>query len=238
PTSPFTGGALLGDRVRMQELSGKGDVFIRSMATRGSGGGLAASTREISMVLDAFGCDIIIIETVGVGQIELDIAGVCDSVVVVLVPESGDGVQTLKAGLMEIADIFAVNKADRMGSARLIAEIRTMLNIRGNRNGWNLPVIKTEAINNVGIEDLEAGLNKHYEFLQHGSQKQDHQRSKKIRELKNIVREKLFASLLPELLDKSTVDYYINKILNGETDPYTVVEEIFKRIELKDKNIL
>jgi len=131
PTSPFTGGALLGDRIRMEAVALDPGVFIRSMATRGSLGGLAASTREVADVLDAFGIEQILIETVGVGQSELDIARTADSSVVVLVPESGDSIQTLKAGLMEIADIFVVNKADRPGADRLRHELELMLGLRG-----------------------------------------------------------------------------------------------------------
>src|SRR2546429_3896027 len=139
PTSPFTGGALLGDRIRMESVALDPGVFIRSMATRGSLGGLAASTREVADVLDAFGIEQILIETVGVGQSELDIARTADSSVVVLVPESGDSIQTLKAGLMEIADIFVVNKADRPGSDRLRNEIELMLGMRGGDTMKNVP---------------------------------------------------------------------------------------------------
>jgi LAO/AO transport system kinase len=139
PTSPFTGGALLGDRIRMESVALDPGVFIRSMATRGSLGGLAASTREVADVLDAFGIEQIIIETVGVGQSELDIARTADSSVVVLVPESGDSIQTLKAGLMEIADIFVVNKADRPGADRLRQELELMLGLRGGHTLKNVP---------------------------------------------------------------------------------------------------
>ena len=139
PTSPFTGGALLGDRIRMESVALDPGVFIRSMATRGSLGGLAASTREVADVLDAFGIEQILIETVGVGQSELDIARTADSSIVVLVPESGDSIQTLKAGLMEIADIFVVNKADRPGADRLRHELELMLGLRGGNTLKNVP---------------------------------------------------------------------------------------------------
>ena len=129
PTSPFTGGALLGDRIRMQDLVTMKDVFIRSMASRGSSGGLAIATSEIIKAFDAFGKDIILVETVGVGQVELDVAQACDITIVVLVPESGDAIQALKAGLMEIADIFCVNKADRDGSKRMAAELNMIMDI-------------------------------------------------------------------------------------------------------------
>src|SRR5688500_13854569 len=139
PTSPFTGGALLGDRIRMESVALDPGVFIRSMATRGSLGGLAAATREVADVLDAFGVDRILIETVGVGQSELDIARTADTSVVILVPESGDSIQTLKAGLMEIADIFIVNKADRPGADRMRNELELMLGLRGGHTMKNVP---------------------------------------------------------------------------------------------------
>jgi LAO/AO transport system kinase len=139
PTSPFTGGALLGDRIRMNELSMDDGVFIRSMATRGSLGGLALATKEIADVMDAFGFDRIVVETVGVGQSELDIAAAADSTVVVLVPESGDGIQAMKAGLMEAADLFVINKADRPGADRLAREVRAMLHFRTGQALRNVP---------------------------------------------------------------------------------------------------
>src|SRR3954468_15520677 len=139
PTSPFTGGALLGDRIRMESVALDSGVFIRSMATRGSLGGLATATREVCDVLDAFGCDVILLETVGVGQSELDIARTADTSLVVLVPESGDSIQTLKAGLMEIADIFVVNKADRPGADRLRNELELMLGLRDGSTLKNVP---------------------------------------------------------------------------------------------------
>ncbi|MBD3168619.1 MAG: methylmalonyl Co-A mutase-associated GTPase MeaB [candidate division Zixibacteria bacterium] len=235
PTSPFTGGALLGDRIRMQELSGKGEVFIRSMATRGSGGGLAAATREVSMVMDAFGCDIVIIETVGVGQVELDIAEVCNTTVVVLVPESGDGVQTLKAGLMEIANIFAVNKADRQGSGRLVSEIRHMLDTRQKRDDWNLPVVKTEAVNNVGIEGLKGKIDLHREFLLSQKSAEERLMERARYELNMITRNRIIDTVVPELLDEQTVNYYARIISEGEVDPYSVAEELVSGIDIKKK---
>ena len=151
PTSPFSGGALLGDRVRMPSLFTDPGVFIRSMATRGGVGGLAARTKEVCDVLDAFGRDCIIIETVGVGQVELDIAGAAHSTVVVLVPESGDGIQTMKAGLMEIGDLFCVNKSDREGADRVVMEVETMVEMKTKTNGWVPPVVKTVATTGLGV---------------------------------------------------------------------------------------
>jgi LAO/AO transport system kinase len=146
PTSPFTGGALLGDRIRMQDLTTREGVFIRSMATRGSYGGLATTTKEVTIVMDAFGKDYILIETVGVGQVELDVVNACDTTVVVLVPESGDSIQAMKAGLMEIADVFVVNKSDREGAKRIVGELEMILDIRRKDGEWEYPVVSTEAV--------------------------------------------------------------------------------------------
>jgi LAO/AO transport system kinase len=154
PTSPFTGGALLGDRVRMPELSSDPGVFMRSMATRGSLGGIAASTHEVMDLLDAFGVSWILVETVGVGQSELDVARMTDVTVVVLVPESGDAVQAMKAGLMEIGDIFVVNKADRDGAERAIMEIRSMIDLRDRRGGREIEVLPTTAVEGRGVAEL------------------------------------------------------------------------------------
>jgi LAO/AO transport system kinase len=165
PTSPFTGGALLGDRIRMQEIAMEPDVFVRSMATRGSLGGLSKKTREAADILDASGIDIIIMETVGVGQSELDVAKAADTTIVVLVPESGDSIQAMKAGLMEIADIFAVNKSDREGADDAALAIQNMLELRGNKSEWNIPIHKVIAKFNEGITGLVVSINLHKDFL-------------------------------------------------------------------------
>ncbi len=187
PTSPFTGGALLGDRIRMTELATEPGVFIRSMASRGSVGGLATATREAADLMDAAGYDRVLLETLGVGQSELDIAASADTTAVVLVPESGDGIQAMKAGLMEVADLFVVNKADRPGADRLESEIRVMMAIRGGNaleairshhgaridrpadtedaGEWAKPVLQTVASDGRGVEELAAALDRHFEWL-------------------------------------------------------------------------
>ena len=171
PTSPFTGGALLGDRIRMNELAGEEGVFIRSMASRGSLGGLSTTTREASDLMDAAGYDRIIIETLGVGQSELDIASSADTTAVVLVPESGDGVQAMKAGLMEVADIFVVNKADRPGADRLEKELSIIMSVRADttapesKSGWRIPILQTIGLEESGIEELANGLDDHFNWL-------------------------------------------------------------------------
>ena len=167
PTSPFTGGAILGDRVRMGKHYADQGVFIRSMATRGSHGGLAIRAQDFADIFDAAGFDIIIYETVGVGQVELDVAKAADTTLVVLVPESGDDIQAMKAGLMEIADLFIVNKADRQGANQAFAQLQSMLEMRPSRAGaWSPQVIKTSAIQGEGLVDLCTALREHQSFLE------------------------------------------------------------------------
>ncbi len=166
PTSPFSGGAILGDRVRMSSLFTDPGVFIRSMATRGSLGGLASKTMQICDLLDAFGKNVILIETVGVGQAELDVVQAAHTTLVVLVPESGDGIQAMKAGLMEIGDLFVVNKSDRDGADRLVAEIEMIIEMHGKTNAWKPRVVPCVAIQNQGIEELLKGLQSHRTHLE------------------------------------------------------------------------
>jgi LAO/AO transport system kinase len=165
PTSPFSGGAVLGDRVRMWELSGDPGVFIRSMASRGSLGGLAAATSDVCDVLEAVGFERILIETVGVGQSELEVAETADTTLVVLVPESGDAVQALKAGLMEIGDVFAINKADREGAERAAHAVRSMLHLGAHREGWEPPVVLTVASEGTGVPGLVDTIGRHVAHL-------------------------------------------------------------------------
>jgi LAO/AO transport system kinase len=174
PTSPFTGGALLGDRIRMNDHALDDGVFIRSMATRGALGGLSLATREVADVMDAFGFDRIILETVGVGQSELDVAAAADTTAVVLVPESGDSIQAMKAGLMEAADLFVINKADRPGADKLAKELSLMLhfrhgralrNVEGAAKDWRIPVLKTAAETAAGIPELATAIDTHAEWL-------------------------------------------------------------------------
>ena len=166
PTSPFSGGAVLGDRIRMQQHYLDNGVFIRSMATRGSLGGLPRSARRVAKLLDAFGKDIIILETVGVGQTELDVIEAADTTVVVLYPGGGDAIQTMKAGLMEIADIFVVNKADRQGADQVVAELESMLMMNHKDSDWRVPVLTAEAINNVGSSEIYQAIENHRSMME------------------------------------------------------------------------
>jgi LAO/AO transport system kinase len=216
PSSPFSGGALLGDRVRMQDHAIDPDVFIRSMATRGHLGGISLATPEATRVLDAAGKDTVIIETVGVGQAEVEITDACDTTVVVLNPGWGDGVQTAKAGLMEIADIFVVNKADRPGTKETVRELKQMLNL--SEIAWKPPVVSTVAIRSEGIEELWSAVQRHRSFQAKDGVLEERRRRRIAREIKEIVSERhreLIESEEAELLDSLT-----DSVLARELDPY------------------
>ncbi len=235
PTSPFTGGALLGDRIRMQKHYLDDDVFIRSLATRGSYGGLSASAKCIVKALDAFGKDVIIVETVGVGQTELEIIGAVDTILVVMVPEAGDTIQTMKAGLMEIADIFAVNKADREGATQMAAELRAMLSGRQIPTYWEIPVIETEASNSFGIEELYAEIEHHREVLSETDQLSARRRKQREGELIEIVQRRIKEQIIARMKKEERFSSLVKKIADGEIDPYSASNEIFSdRVLLLD----
>ena len=225
PTSPYTGGAILGDRIRMQDHFADPGIYIRSMATRGSLGGLARATADVTTVLDASGRDVILIETVGVGQDEIDIVRLADITVVILVPGMGDDVQTIKAGIMEIADIFVINKSDRDGAERVEREIRALQSLAMRHDGWTPPIVKTVASEGSGIEELAAAVADYEQFLQ-----------KENRALKKSVenwQERLVEMLRDVLLERARIALGDGKlrtlaqeIAEHKRDPYTLVEEI------------
>ena len=224
PTSPFTGGALLGDRIRMSDVEGDEGVFIRSMASRGSLGGLSKKAIEAADVLDASGKDVVIMETVGVGQSELDIADAADTTVVVLVPESGDSIQAMKAGLMEIADFFVLNKADRAGADQAVMSIQMILNFR-THDGWTPGVVKTVASDGTGISDVAEKVAEHRAFLEHNGilLKKRRQRLKdRIRDLVgNRLRVDFWTSERTELLEGR-----MDGVMKLENTPYDLAEEL------------
>ncbi|MGH7890391.1 MAG: methylmalonyl Co-A mutase-associated GTPase MeaB, partial [Thermodesulfobacteriota bacterium] len=193
PSSPFTGGAVLGDRIRMQDHALDEGVFIRSLGSRGSHGGLSKATKEIIKLYDAFGMEYVIIETVGVGQTELDIIQLADSVIVVLVPEAGDVVQTMKAGLMEIGDIFIVNKADREGADKIAREVRYMSSLKPREDKWNIPVVLTAAHEGKGTEELVKEIESHQAFQMETSL---------LREKREKRREEEVSSLISEIIER------------------------------------
>jgi len=227
PTSPFTGGALLGDRIRMQESGTDNDVFIRSMATRGSLGGLSKKAKEACEILDASGKDFIIIETVGVGQSELDIAQTADTTIVVLVPESGDAVQTMKAGLMEIGDIFVINKSDRDGSEALGVALRTMLHLKMTKESdREVPVIKTVASRNKGIDELYDFIIMHKEYLEKKGMLEKKRKENLVKQINELVNNRLEDKFWTDDR-KDKLEDRIVKISERELTPYDFVDELF-----------
>jgi LAO/AO transport system kinase len=232
PTSPFTGGALLGDRIRMQDLATLKSIFIRSMASRGSMGGLASTTKEVSLVLDAFGKDYIVIETVGVGQVELDVVDTCDTTVVVFVPESGDYIQAMKAGLMEIADIFVVNKSDREGAQSMALELESILDLKRKENGWEYPVVSTQAINNIGIEKLLQKIFDHRQFVTKNGFFEKHRREQIKSEIKKLIEHKIKEITEKRVEKIFDIENIVEKILLGKDDPYSASERFLKEANL------
>jgi LAO/AO transport system kinase len=228
PTSPFTGGAVLGDRIRMQQHYLDEGVFIRSMATRGSHGGLPHATGGVIKLLDAFGKDFILVETVGVGQTELDIMQNADTVVVVVVPEAGDTIQTMKAGLFEIADIFVVNKADRAGADNLAAELRMMVQLRPEEAWWQVPIMATEAINNIGIDELYRQIKNHRRALEETGRLQQRRQERRRREFLEIVEHRISDQLLKLVEADQELSRRMTIVEAGKVDPYSAADEILR----------
>jgi len=225
PTSPYTGGAILGDRIRMQEHFSDPGIYIRSMATRGSLGGLARTTADVSTVLDASGRDLIMIETVGVGQDEVEIVRLADITILILVPGMGDDVQTIKAGIMEIADIFVINKSDRDGAENVEREIRTLQSLAIRNDGWTPPIVKTVASQGLGIEELAGAVSNYEAYLE----------DKNLALSKSVEnwQERLVEMLRDALLEKARghlsdgdMARYAAEVAEHKRDPYTLIEEI------------
>jgi len=231
PTSPFTGGALLGDRIRMQRHSTDPGVFIRSMATRGSLGGLAKATNDAIKILDAYGCDVIFVETVGVGQIEVDIVKTADTVVLVTVPGLGDDIQAIKAGLMEIADIFVVNKADKEGAEVTMFELELMLDLekdKWQKSGWRPPVVSTIAFTNKGVDELWGAINEHMEFLLNSGKIEEKRKFRVGEEIKAIVSSKI-ARKIGEKMGEDDIAVLIEMIAKREIDPYSAADLVLEK---------
>jgi len=226
PTSPYTGGAILGDRIRMQAHHADNGIYIRSMATRGFLGGLARATADVATVLDAGGKDLILIETVGVGQDEVDIVRLADATVVILVPGMGDDVQSIKAGIMEIADVFVINKSDREGAERVEREIRAMQTLATRGDGWTPPIVKTVATEGEGIAELAAALALYEEFLGREGLLQKKKVGNWRDRLVEMLRESLLERVLREQLDNGRVTRFAAEVAERKRDPYSLVEEI------------
>lgn len=229
PTSPFTGGAILGDRIRMQEHALDPGVFIRSMGSRGSLGGLSRSTRETIQVLDAFGKDLVLVETVGVGQSEVDIVRAADTTLVVLTPAAGDSVQTLKAGIMEIADLFVINKADLPGVERTFAEIRAMLDLRSEQP-WRPPVIKTICTKGSGLGQLWEAIGAHRAHLAADNRLHEERQLRVRLELAGEVEHLVKSKIWEEIRERVSLEGLIQQIVDRQRDPYSVARELLELI--------
>jgi LAO/AO transport system kinase len=227
PSSPFSGGAILGDRIRMSTLGLDKNVFIRSMATRGNLGGLSRATVDAVAILDAAGFDKIIVETVGVGQDEVEIVKTADVSVVVLVPGMGDDIQAIKAGIMEIGDVFTINKADREGVLRTEKELEALLSLAHRPDFWNPPIVKTIATENKGIEDLSKAIESYYDFQKTGENLERRKAIAKWR-LLELLQEKLLADVLSRNGTGEKLERLAQEIAEKKTNPYSAVEEILK----------
>jgi LAO/AO transport system kinase len=226
PTSPFSGGAILGDRIRMQSHYADAGIYIRSMATRGSLGGLASTTADVATVLDASGRDLVMIETVGVGQDEVDIVTLADVTVVVLVPGMGDDVQTIKAGIMEIADVFVINKSDRDGAERVEREIRAMQSLAMRKDNWTPPIVKTVASDGTGVPEVLLAIESYRAHLS----KSEFGRNRRIenwrKRITEMMRDALFQRVVTDYLGNGEAERYAAEVAEHKRDPYSLVEEI------------
>lgn len=231
PTSPFSGGALLGDRIRMQRHFLDDGVFIRSVATRGQSGGLPRIVKSIGRLLDASGRDVILVETVGVGQTELGIMGVADTVVVTLMPESGDAVQTLKAGIMEIADVYVVNKADREGASQMAAAITSMLRMTAGTPDWEPPVVLTQADAGEGIDELWERVKAHREFLTGSGGLASKRRARRRDEFLETVEEELSRRVRDLARLDGSVQELVTRVETGGSDPFSAAANLLEYTE-------
>ncbi|QGT98916.1 hypothetical protein SYNTR_0323 [Candidatus Syntrophocurvum alkaliphilum] len=243
PTSPFTGGALLGDRIRMLRHAEDPGVFVRSLATRGSMGGLSKAVGDGIHVLDVMGKDNIIVETVGVGQQEVDIINHAHTVIVVLVPGMGDEIQAIKAGLMEIADIFIINKANKEGGRKLYRETKNMLDMGNFKDGWTPPILMIE--NNLdhvafaeSVDEIYAKIEEHYQHLVENDLLQERIIRKTMTELNDALHSNIMDPIIKELNDSGELDNMIQKLVKKESDPYTISEEVSKRFIVQDEKKL
>ena len=226
PTSPFSGGAILGDRIRMQQHYLDAGVYIRSMASRGHHGGLSRAAKGVIKLLDASGKDLILVETVGVGQTELDIVVAADTTLLILVPESGDAIQTIKAGIMEIADLFVINKADRDGAERLQRDLQMMLHVRHAADAWQPPVLRTQAHQDVGIAELHGAIESHRRTLSESGQLAARRQQNRRQELLDLLQQQLMATLTAQFEDGEAYSGLLELVEEGAVDPYTAAQQM------------
>jgi len=233
PTSPFTGGAILGDRIRMTDLATDDGVFIRSMGTRGNLGGLARATGDAAKVIDAFGMDKIIIETVGAGQSEVDVAAHAHTTVIVEMPGLGDDIQTIKAGIMEIGDIFVVNKADRDGSDNTILELKAMLDLNTQKPEWVPPVLKAQANRSEGIEEVREKIDEHLSYLISSGNLERISTEHTRQEFMDIFKANITNDIIERAIDKGRFDELVEKIIKRQVDPYSAAKELTDDFQYK-----
>jgi LAO/AO transport system kinase len=226
PSSPFTGGALLGDRIRMNRFASDHDVFIRSMGSRGHLGGLAWATIDVVHILDALGKDIIIVETVGAGQAEVDIVQLAETVVLLMVPGLGDDIQTIKAGIMEIGNIFAINKADLDGANRRYVELQSALNLGEETGGWKPPILKVVATTGEGIKELVKAIQDHHEYLMESGEIAQNREKRCYAQLETIVEHSFIQKLLMDPDERALFDKLVVELNQRKTDPYTAAERL------------
>ncbi len=230
PTSPFTGGALLGDRIRMSEVSSDKEVFIRSMGTRGHLGGLASTTNEMIKILDAFGKDVILVETVGAGQSEVEVVKTAHTTIIVEVPGLGDDIQAIKAGILEIGDIFVVNKADREGASNTARELETMLDMGSYDASWKPKIIKTVATQNKNIDVLAETIDDHMDHLKNSGELKKVEKEKTREEFLELLREKI-DSYLEEYVGEDKINESVEKIMDCDIDPYRAAEKVCEPLD-------
>ncbi len=226
PTSPFSGGAILGDRIRMQQHYLDAGVFIRSMATKDRHGGLPPTAKDVMKLMGAAGKEIILVETVGIGQTELDIVETTDTTIVLLVPEAGDAIQTLKAGLMEIADIFVVNKADREGADRLLAELRMTREIQQGPDGWDVPIVPIQAYRGVGVDALYETIEAHRRYLEESGELQRRRAQHRRKELWDLVEHRVRQRLTQRVREDRTLAVLVEHVMQGKMDPHSAAARI------------
>ncbi len=227
PTSPFSGGAILGDRIRMQRHSTDPEVFIKSLATRGHLGGLSKAADDVIQVMDAMGKDIIMVETVGVGQAEVDIVKTADTTMVVTVPGLGDDIQAIKAGILEIADLFVVNKGDKPEADKTVRELEVMLDMSPPReDGWKPPILKVSAIKGEGIGELMEALQGHRKFLETSGRFESYRKDRVAHSFENLLKDKLFYMVMSKLKENGTYEKLLEDMFTKRKDPYSVIDKL------------
>jgi GTPase len=233
PSSPFTGGAILGDRIRMQTPGTDPGVYIRSMATRGHLGGLATATADVVTVLDAAGKDPIIVETVGVGQDEIDIVKLADISIVLLVPGMGDDVQALKAGIMEIGDIFVINKCDHPGVDKMERAVLAMLSLAHRADGWQPPIVKTVASEGQGIDELMENIQRCFLFFENSPSRLEKKREAAKQRLITLLQERLVSTAVQQVFPNGELNRVVEQIADRRRDPYSLVDEVVRNLRFK-----